>query len=163
MNKPDLKAESPPRVEHAAPASLGKLSETLFAFGEPLLSQLGDEAPLAARKQAMQLVITVWNAGAMALPEWGQPELLRQLERTLAEPAVASPTCGLLKQLLVQRRERFGHDPRAVGEWALLPEPSVGCVLRCTAHLPAGTTHARPARVEKSEGAASPSDAARSI
>lgn len=148
MNKPDLKAESPPRAEQAAPSSLGKLSATLFDFGEPLLSQLGDDAPLSARKQAMQLVITVWNAGAMALPEWGEPELLRQLERTLAEPTIASPTCGLLKQLLVQRRERFGYDPRTVGEWSLVPEPSAGCVLRCAAHLPAGPTHARPAHLD---------------
>lgn len=163
MNKPDLRAESPSRAEHAAMDSFHKLSETLFAFGEPLLSLVGNDAPLPARKQAMQLVITVWNAGAMALPEWGEPELLRQLEQTLAQPTIASPMCGLLKQMLARRREQFGGDPRTVGEWALLPQPDAGCVLRCVAHLPAGTPHARPARLSTNQGAASPPHAARSI
>jgi hypothetical protein len=142
MNKPNLRAEAPPPADHAAMGSLCKLSETLFVFGEPLLSKLGDDAPLAARKQAMQLVITVWNAGAMAMPQWGEPELVLQLEQMLAQPAIASPMRDLLQQLLVRRRELFGGDSRAVGEWALIPQPDAGWVLRCSAHLPAGTTPA---------------------
>ena len=143
MNKPNLRAEVPPRADRAAMGSFRKLSETLFAFGEPLLSQLGDDAPLPVRKQSMQLVITVWNAGAMAMPEWGEPELVRQLEQTLAQAALASPMRDLLQQMLVRRRELFGSDPRAVGEWALIPQADAGWVLRCSAHLPTGTTHAR--------------------
>jgi hypothetical protein len=114
------------------------MSETLLAFGEPLFSQLGDDAPLPVREQSMQLVITVWNAGAMAMPEWGRPELLRQFEQTLAQHAIASPATDLLRQLLVRRREVFGQDPRAVGEWALIPQPDASYVLRCEAHLPTG-------------------------
>lgn len=163
MNKPDLKADTPPRGAPAAPGSFRKLSETLFDFGEPLLSQLGSDAPLPAMKQAMQLVITAWNAGAMALPEWGEPELLHQLEQMLVQPTMASPLCGLLKQMLVRRREQLSLDLRTVGEWSLLPQADAGWVLRCAAHLPAGPTHARPARLDASAGAASPPDAAWSV
>lgn len=162
MNKPNLRAQVPPRADHAAPGPLRKLSETLLAFGEPLISQLGADAPLSVCKQGMQLVITVWNAGAMAMPAWGEPELVRQLEQTLAQTAIASPMRDLLQQMLVRRRELFGADPRAVGEWALVPQADAGWVLRCSAHLPAGPTHARPERVDGDEGSASPADGARS-
>lgn len=77
------------------------------------------------------------------MPEWGEPELVRQLEQTLAQPALASPMRDLLQQMLGRRRELFGADPRAVGEWALIPQADAGWVLRCSAHLPTGTTHAR--------------------
>lgn len=153
MNKPDLKVDTPPRAAPTAASSLRKLSDTLFDFGEPLLSLLGDDAPLPVREQAMQLVITVWNAGAMDLPEWGEPELLRQLEQMLAKPTLASPLRSTLQQMLTRRRELFGFDLRTVGEWALLPQPDGGCVLRCAAHLPAGPTHARPTRIDAGAGA----------
>lgn len=148
MNKPNLSAKAAPSADRVATGSSPKLSATLFAFGEPLLSKLGEDAPLPVQKHGMQLVITAWNAGAMALPEWGEPELLRQLEQALTQPATASPMRAVLQQLLRQRREVFGADPRAVGEWTLTPEPKAGCVLRCVAHLPAGAAHARPARVD---------------
>lgn len=161
MNKSTLRAEVPSRADHAALGSLRKLSATLLAFGEPLLSQLGDDAPLSAREQAMQLVITVWNAGAMAMPEWGEPELKLQLEQMLTQPALASPMRTLLQQMLVQRRELYGFDPRAVGEWAVTAQPDAGWVLRCTAHLPASPAHRRPDKVGAG-GAAHPPDSRQS-
>ena len=106
MKSQKLRAETPAIAEHAVVIPSRKLSATLLEFGEQLLSQLGDEASLPVRQQSLQLVITVWNAGAMAMPLWGKPELLRQFEQTLAQMAIASATTDLLKQLLVRRRER---------------------------------------------------------
>lgn len=141
MESQKLRAETPAIAEHAVVIPSRKLSATLLEFGEQLLSQLGDEAPLPVRQQSLQLVITVWNAGAMAMPLWGKPELLRQFEQTLAQTAIASATTDLLKQLLVRRREQFGTDPRTVGEWGLRSAPDSGYVLHCEAHLP---TQGRP-------------------
>ena len=136
MKSQKLRAETPAIAEHAVVIPSRKLSATLLEFGEQLLSQLGDEASLPVRQQSLQLVITVWNAGAMAMPLWGKPELLRQFEQTLAQMAIASATTDLLKQLLVRRREQFGTDPRTVGEWGLRFAPDSGYVLHCEAHLP---------------------------
>ena|ERR1700712_5286950 len=140
MNSQKLRAETPTIAEHAIPARA--LSATLLEFGEPLLARLGDDAPLPVRKQCLQLVITVWNAGAMATPRWGKAELLGQLEQTLAQPAITSATTDLLQQLLIRRQEYFGSDPRAVGDWELQPAPDGGYVLHCTAHLPSRETGA---------------------
>lgn len=148
MKKPQLRTEASAVAEHAAVVPARKLSETLFAFGEPLFSLLGEDAPLPVRQQSMQLVITAWNAGAMAMPEWGKPELLRQFEQMLTQHATALPMTDVLRQLLVRRRELFGSDPRAVGDWALIPQPDATYVLRCEAHLPTGSTHARLEQVE---------------
>ena len=73
------------------------------------------------------------------MPEWGNPELLRQFEQTLTQSAIALPMTDTLRLLLVRRQELFRQDPRAVGEWALVPQPDGGYVLRCNAHLPTKT------------------------
>ena len=123
-------------AEHAAVVPAHKLSETVLEFGEPLLSTLGPDAPLAARQKSLELVIMVWNAVAMAMPLWGKPELLQQFEQTLSQPAVASPTTDVLRRLIERRRELYGTDLRTVGEWALSLQPDHSYELRCVAHLP---------------------------
>jgi hypothetical protein len=136
MKSQNLRAAMPTIAEHAAVIPAHKLSAALLEFAAPLLAVLGDEAPLPLRQESMQLAITAWNAGAMAMPLWGQPELLRQFEQTLTRPTVVSATTDLLQQLLVRRQTDFGRDPRAVGDWQLSRAPDGSDELRCTAHLP---------------------------
>jgi hypothetical protein len=136
MKSQKLRAQMPTIADHAAVIPAHKMSETLLAFGEPLFALLGEDAPLPVREQSMKMVITVWNAGAMAMPLWGQPELLRQFEQTLEQATFAAETAGVLKLLLVRRREVYGSDPRAVGEWGLRVAPDGTYVLHCAAHLP---------------------------
>ncbi len=136
MNSQKLRAAAPTIAEHAIPAR--KLSETLLEFGAPLLAQLGEDAPLPVRQQCLQLVIMVWNAGALAMPQWGKRELLDETEQALKQLPLSSVVNELLQQLQTSRREYFGSDPRAVGDWELRPAPDGSYVLHCMAHLPSG-------------------------
>jgi hypothetical protein len=99
-----------------------KLSETILDFGEPLISQLGALPPLDVMRNALRIVIAVWNAHVMAMPLWGCPQHLAHM-RGLARSRAAPPlTRESFEALSSRRLERFGDDPRAVGAWEILPD-----------------------------------------
>ncbi len=123
-----------------------KISETILDFGEPLLSRFDESAPIHVVREAVMIVITVWNAHVMAMPIWGEPGHLENLEAILRahpEPPGAPP---LVDSLSKRRRERFASDPRAVGRWDVVPDAHGGFKLVCDARLPRGVEPLRRGR-----------------
>jgi len=111
---------------------LTKISETILEFGEPLLSQLDETPPIEVMRQALQIVITVWNAHVLAMPEWGQAGHLESLTKLVDSPTAPPGLVGLIDVLTKRRNERFKNDPRAVGEWTVEPTDG-GFRFRCDA------------------------------
>ena len=114
-----------------------KLSETILDFGEPLLSQLGCVPPIDVMRNALRIVIAVWNAHVMAMPLWGSPQHLAHMRDLVGRHAAPPLTRELFEALSTRRLERFGDDPRAVGAWDILPDGHNGYRLRCEARGPA--------------------------
>jgi hypothetical protein len=54
-----------------------KISETILDFGEPLPAGFEGISDIQSFRDAMLIVITIWNAHVLAMPEWGCPEALK--------------------------------------------------------------------------------------
>jgi hypothetical protein len=115
-----------------------KISETILDFGEPLLSRFEAETPIEVYRKAMMIVITIWNAHVMAMPIWGKPRHLEDLEAVFRRVPELPGEPAMLDLLAKRRREMFGTDPRAVGLWDLVLDDQYGLKLRCDARLPHG-------------------------
>lgn len=113
-----------------------KISETILDFGEPLVSQLDGGVPLDVARATFEIVIMVWNAHVMAMPRWGQPQVLAALHERLRDPQMPPPMVDAIRTLSQRRLERFPTDGRAVGEWSLVMQ-SGEWRLRCDARTPA--------------------------
>ncbi|MDI1476386.1 hypothetical protein [Polyangium sp. y55x31] len=113
-----------------------KISETILDFGEPLLSQLGPAPPIEVAENALRIVITVWNAHVMAMSVWGIPEHLAHVQDLLRDPIAPQGMKDAFAALSVRRREKFSEDPRAVGEWSIVPDGHGGHQFRCDARVP---------------------------
>ena len=121
----------------AVPA-VRKISETIVDFGDPLIQQLDSDQPYEVVRSTFEIVITVWNAHVMAMPRWGQPRVLSDLQRHLDDPDVPAPMVDAFKNLSQRRVEQFAGDARAVGEWSVLKQ-SGQWHLRCDARVPSGS------------------------
>ncbi|MDI1442429.1 hypothetical protein [Polyangium sp. 6x1] len=121
---------------HGAVVPDRKISETILDFGEPLLSQLGPVPPVDAARNALTIVITVWNAHVMAMPIWGIPEHLARVQALLRDPVAQQGMKEAFAALSARRREKLNDDPRAVGEWSILPDGHGGHRFRCDARVP---------------------------
>ncbi len=119
----------------AGPIPDSKISATILDFGEPLLACFDELPPVEVLQSLLKIVITVWNAHVLALPIWGSPEGLEQLRTIMCRPDADPLTRAAYEDLSRRRRELFGDDSRAVGEWAIVPRDG-GLVLRCDARLP---------------------------
>jgi hypothetical protein len=98
-----------------------KISMTILEFAEPLFAQFPDIPPIDVLRKLLKIVITVWNAYTLAMPIWGEPQHLDNVNEVLGGPA--SPwTAATVAALTERRHERFGDDPRAVGEWTIEPD-----------------------------------------
>ncbi|MDA8094637.1 MAG: hypothetical protein M0T84_12170 [Betaproteobacteria bacterium] len=140
MKKPAAHAKqrtTPPRLPDT------KISATILDFGEPLLSQLDEEAPLEVMRAAIQFVIGVWNGHVLAMPCWRQPEFLEQMKTLLFSGAGGDEAIATFEQLTSRRLEKFSDDARAVGVWDLVPNQEGGHNLRCDARIPPGFTRKR--------------------
>ena len=104
----------------------------------PLLSQFDETPPIEVLRQALQIVITVWNAHVLAMPEWGQAEHLESLAK-LNDSLRASGSIALVDVLTKRRNERFKNDSRAIGEWTIEPTAD-GFRFRCDARQPGPET-----------------------
>ena len=112
-----------------------KISMTILEFAEPLFAHFPEIPPIDALRNLLKIVITVWNAHTLAMPIWGEPQHLDNLNEVLGGPAPPLWTAAAVAALTDRRHERFGDDPRAVGEWAIEPDGD-GFVFRCDARLP---------------------------
>lgn len=123
-------------ARHMPTPAVRKISETIVDFGAPLIEELGPDAPPEAVRAAFEFVVLVWNAHVCALPRWGQPRFLADLQRSLQ--ACTPPDGAKVEafRVLSQRRsEHFATDARAVGEWSV--ETRAGrWHLRCDARAP---------------------------
>jgi hypothetical protein len=127
--------------------SVRKISETIIDFGEPLIGQLDGESSIDTVRSAFNIVITVWNAHVTALPRWGQPRFLAELNERMQDPRTPIGMAEAVRALSQRRLEHFATDARAVGEWDLEMR-SGRWHLRCDARAPeladTGRTRARP-------------------
>jgi hypothetical protein len=115
-----------------------KISETILDFGEPFLSGLsGTPPPTEDMKNAMMIVITIWNALVMAEAPWNAPSHLEGLKQTASQggPPFLLDTLNTLTR---RRKELFAGDPRAVGNWEFINDASGEPRFRCDARLPPG-------------------------
>ena len=116
-------------------APVRKISETILDFGEPLVGQLDATLPLDVTQSTFKIVITVWNAHVLAMPRWGQPQVLADLHERMRDPQVPPEMVEAVRTLSQRRLERFADDGRAVGEWSLVMADD-GWRLRCDARVP---------------------------
>jgi hypothetical protein len=114
-----------------------KISETMIDFGEPLVSELESGMPGEVIRSVFEMVITVWNAHVTAMPRWGRPQFLADLDRLPDDPQLPSEAVAALRELSSRRSlPRFVDDDRAVGEWSLVGGAQCWR-LRCDAREPA--------------------------
>lgn len=128
-----------------------KISATILDFGEPLLSRFDGVPPFEALRDALNIVIVVWNAHVMAMPLWNHPEHLHELARVLNREITPREMFPILDQLAKRRFEKFADDPRVVGKWELVTDDRYGYRLICDARLPANV-------MRQSSGALSPQE-----
>ena len=123
-----------------------KISSTILEFAEPLFEQFPETPPIDALRNALKIVITVWNAHTLSLPIWGEPHHLDNLRKLVDGPSSPPGTAEVIEALTIRRHEWFRDDPRAVGEWTVEPS-GAGFVFRCDARLPdSGFAGADPTR-----------------
>lgn len=113
-----------------------KISETIIDFGAPLIADLDPSQPIEVVRSVFAIVITVWNAHVMAMPQWGRPQLLEQLGELVHTPGTAAQMIDTCAALAARRRERFAQDPRAVGEWSVTIDQAGRVRLHCEARIP---------------------------
>jgi hypothetical protein len=116
-----------------------KISDTIIDFGEPLIEQLEADQPFETVRRTFEIVIMVWNAHVMAMPRWGQPRYLTDLQERLRDPEMPAPMVEAFKELSQRRIDRFASDARAVGEWSVVLRAG-HWRLRCDARAPASPT-----------------------
>ena len=112
-----------------------KISETILDFGEPLFQQLDADHPHEVIRSTFEIVILVWNAHVMAMPRWGQPRFLADLQKRAQDPQMPAPFAQAFELLSQRRAQRFANDARAVGEWSVV-QHSGQWRLRCDARVP---------------------------
>ena len=111
------------------------ISDTILEFGRPVLDGLPRPAGLDVLKQALELVISVWNAFAMAAPEWGRPEHLAELERLIS--VSSSPhMISAFEALSEARRQRYAADVRVVRTWDVVIGEAGAARFDCAACSP---------------------------
>lgn len=112
-----------------------KISETIVDFGEPLSGQLDADQPYETVRSTFEIVILVWNAHVMAMPRWGKPKFLADLQERAQDPQMPAPFAQAFELLSQRRAQRFATDARAVGEWSVIQQ-SGQWRLRCDARAP---------------------------
>jgi hypothetical protein len=108
-----------------------KISETIIDFGEPLFQQFLADEPYEGIRSTFEIVILIWNAHVMAMPRWGQPRFLADLQTRAEDPQMPVQFAKAFELL----SQRFASDARAVGEWSVVQQ-SGQWRLRCDARAP---------------------------
>lgn len=121
-----------------------KISETIIDFGAPLIFDLDRNQPIEIVRSVFTIVIMVWNAHVMAMPVWGKPQLLEQLDKLLRTPGTAPEMLKACKELAARRQQFFADDPRGVGEWNVQFDNAGRVRLHCDARIPPSLIPPRP-------------------
>jgi hypothetical protein len=90
-----------------------KISQTILEFGKPVILQLPDNHTKEEFEFVIRIVISVWNA--VVMDGWNksnrfETELLSAIENAPKEAQIE------IKRLLKRKKNKYGSDPRAVGE-----------------------------------------------
>ena len=93
-----------------------KISETIIDFGAPLIFDLDKDQPIEIVRSVFTIVIMVWNAHVMAMPRWGKPRFLADLQKRAEDPQMPVQFAQAFDLLSQRRAQRFASDARAVGE-----------------------------------------------
>ena len=116
-----------------APGAQPKISATLLEFAEPVLEMLDDETPIQAIEDAMQMVVTVWNA--IVIEEWGLATGMLEEARRLMQSGVPA-LAPIFDKLVDRKRKKFGGDLRGVGKVEISRGADGGLLLKAEAHQP---------------------------
>jgi len=112
-----------------------EFADTLIDFGDPVLEILPARAAEAEVREAIELLVSVWNAHALALPAWGAPDALQHLQ-AVADSADAPHFLVRVLSVLGERRKgKFADDARVAEEWTVAGDGR-GYVLSCEAKGP---------------------------
>jgi hypothetical protein len=96
-----------------------KISAALLDFSEPLVAALSEHASQQARREAIGLGVTLWNAlVALRLGEPAAFQATLARCRSLPEPQ-GSVMATLVGQLVERKMERHADDVRLVRDWRL--------------------------------------------
>ena len=110
--------------------SVSKISETILNFGQPLISQLGDDYGKEELEHCMRIVISAWNAVTL-----DDVQSTDTWTTSLLQHAEGGPdeVVSILKSLLHRKKTMFREDLRGVGEhWIKLKRGEIvfGCEAR---------------------------------
>lgn len=112
------------------------MAATLITFGRPILGILPRDPEPDAVHEVLTLTVSAWNAHALAMDAWGQPDLLDQL-RSIVSTADAPRLLVRSLEILSDRRQKFfPDDPRVVETWELREDRvrdglTLSCSIRC--------------------------------
>lgn len=89
-----------------------KYSAMVFAFGEPLLRVMGDDAPREVRLSALKIIITAWNS-IVADEAFATTEHVAELRRSVASlPAPGALLFRSAVEELIERKRMLFRDER---------------------------------------------------
>lgn len=96
-----------------------KISATLLDFGKPLLDMVPGKASMKTRREAIQIVITIWNC--LVLEEAGDPNWLAELRALLEKgpPESRALMEGALDLLRLRKKLRHPNARLVVRKWEL--------------------------------------------
>jgi len=110
-------------------AAMRKISATILDFGTPLFDLIPPDAPIATQREALSIVILVWNA--VIIDEAKGTSHLRDARKSLR----TLPRAGralfdkAFDQLVASKARDFRDDKRLVGNWELRVAPGGGASL----------------------------------
>lgn len=147
----------------------GKLSESLLAFAQPLLEQLGLDGaaePGEHFEAGLRIAQTLWNAEVLTRSGRG-PHALEQLFQALEREGLPAPLRSLLTAMVAQRRTSGSLDSRVLLSVEVVRDPQAAPRVRVSG-APLEALEARElvegfarlgqrsARTSKGRGAAAP-------
>ena len=96
-----------------------KISATLLDFGKPLLEVVPGGASMDTRREAIQLVITIWNC--LVFEEAGDPTHMENFRAALEKgpPAARTLLHGGIDVLKLRKKLRYPKTRLLVGKWEL--------------------------------------------
>ena len=96
-----------------------EFAATLIDFGEPVLEILPSRPAEAEVREAVELLVSVWNAHALAAPAWGEVEPLQEIEAIAHSADAPHFLVRVLKVLSERKKTQFAGDTRVADEWDL--------------------------------------------
>jgi len=99
--------------------SAQKISETILNFGQPLISQLGDDYGKREVEHCMRIVISAWNAVTLDEVQSTTKWTKSLLEHADGAEGGAKEVVGIVRHLVHRKKSLFKNDLRGVGEYSV--------------------------------------------